>query len=136
MKKTFVFLASLAVVLGQSTKVLSEEFKLPPIRAGMTYKQVRQILSASGFFPIALHWSQTENYWHFGNEGREYKIFEKGYSDIQSCVPTGYAYCNFIWGDGYGNKLRITTAGQADEEPENLPLNSWTINPLEEELDN
>lgn len=132
MRKTLILLAILAVVFSQSTKVLSHEFKLPPIKAGMTYKQVRQILSESGFFPIAVHWSQRESFWHFGNNGREYKIFEKGYSDIQSCVPTGLGYCNFLWGDGYGNKLQITTAGQADREPEDLPLDNWKINPIED----
>ncbi|PSM49103.1 hypothetical protein C7Y66_10760 [Chroococcidiopsis sp. CCALA 051] len=104
--------------------VLSCEVELPPIKAGMSYKEVRKLLTNNGWFPISLHWSETESW-----SARERLILDKGYSDIQACSGTGLGHCLFSFGDGYGNKINITTSGQADNEPEDLNVTGWSINP-------
>ena len=124
MKPVLDVTTTLITLLGASTAI-AYEVKLPQIRAGMKYKQAREIVSRSGWYPVSVPWQEQESKWSPGKGSREYAILEKGYSDIQVCAGTGLGNCIFLWQDGSGNQLELITSGQADKEPEDLPVTAW-----------
>lgn len=45
----------------------------------------------------------------YGN-GRAF--WKRGYVEVEACSGTGVAACMFLFRDAYGNRLRVTTAGE------------------------
>ena len=124
MKLILTATVTLISLLTTSTAIACK-VEIPKIRAGMKYKQAREIVATSGWYPVHVPWQEWESRWLFGKKSREYAIMEKGYSDIQICAGTGEGRCIFLWQDGAGNQLELITSGVADREPEDLLLVAW-----------
>jgi hypothetical protein len=39
-------------------------------------------------------------------------FWKRGYVELEACSGTGVAACAFLFRDAYGNKIRVTTAGE------------------------
>jgi hypothetical protein len=39
-------------------------------------------------------------------------FWKKGYVEVEACAGTGISPCAFLFKDAYGNRLRVTTAGE------------------------
>jgi hypothetical protein len=85
--------------------------KLPPI-TDSTYHKARKRLLAAGWQPVqtkSLNDADTDPDISHGN-GRVF--WRKGYVEVEACSGTGVAACSFLFKDAYGNRLRVTTAGE------------------------
>jgi hypothetical protein len=84
-----------------------------PAIIGLTYHKARpKLLGWQPFATIHHNEAPTNPNTSYGNG----EIFwKKGYWEIEVCGGTGLAPCAFLFEDVYGNKLRVTTAGE--EEP-------------------
>lgn len=78
--------------------------KLPVITT-MPYPSARKALLANGWQPI-----QTQsNFPHKDDPIQAY--WSIGYREVMACSGTGLAPCSFLFGDAYGNRLRVSTQG-------------------------
>jgi hypothetical protein len=88
--------------------------KLPAITE-LTYHKARKRLLAAGWQPL-----QTKSFNEDAtdpdiSEGNGKLFWKRGYAEVEACSGTGVAACAFLFKDVYGNRLRVTTAG--DESP-------------------
>jgi hypothetical protein len=85
--------------------------KVPAI-AKATYHTARKRLLAAGWQPVpreSFRETNPDPSIAYGNG----PIFQKtGYVEVEACSGTGVAACSFLFKDAYGNRLRITTAGE------------------------
>src|SRR5262245_14566945 len=120
MRKTVLFISSIFVLttapvllFGQTPCAPQKHAKLPAV-FDLTYHKARRKLLRAGWqpYPTIGHMEGTSNpKISYGNG----EIFwEKGYWEIEGCAGTGLAPCAFLFEDAYGNKLRVTTAGEED----------------------
>jgi len=84
---------------------------LPAVRDS-TYHTARKKLLAAGWRPL-----RTKSSSEAGNDpdiasGNGALFWRKGYVEIEACSGTGVAACAFLYKDRYGNRLRVTTAGE------------------------
>lgn len=85
--------------------------KLPAITES-TYHQARKRLLAAGWQPVQTkrhNQAATDRDIASGN-GRIF--WKKGYVEVEACSGTGISPCAFLFKDAYGNRLRVTTAGE------------------------
>jgi hypothetical protein len=85
--------------------------KLPSI-TGLTYHKARKRLLAAGWQPLrtkSFNEAATDPDIAYGN-GRIF--WKRGYVEVEACSGTGIAACAFLFEDAYGNRLRVTTAGE------------------------
>ncbi|HVF44026.1 MAG TPA: hypothetical protein VM936_13475 [Pyrinomonadaceae bacterium] len=85
--------------------------KLPAITE-LTYHKARKRLLAAGWQPLqtkSVNGADDDPDISYGN-GRLFR--RKGYVEVESCAGTGVAACAFLFKDAYGNRLRVTTAGE------------------------
>jgi hypothetical protein len=85
--------------------------KLPAITE-LTYHRARRKLLAAGWQPL-----QTKSFNKAASDpdisyGNGQLFWRKGYVEVESCAGTGVAACSFLFRDAYGNRLRVTTAGE------------------------
>ena len=95
--------------------------KLPAITE-LTYHRARKKLLAAGWQP----W-QTKSFNDSGidpdiSNGNGRLFWRKGYVEVESCAGTGVAACSFLFRDAYGNRLRVTTAGEELPRRKNYAL--------------
>ncbi len=70
------------------------------------------MLLAAGWQPLrtkSFNEADTDPDIAYGN-GRIF--WKRGYVEVESCSGTGVAACAFLFKDAYGNRLRVTTAGE------------------------
>jgi hypothetical protein len=92
-------------------KEISPELPSIPIIYGLPYEDARSRLIESGWFPRLNPW-YLKQYPSYGN----YEHFwGKGFYEITSATPTGYAGCSFSFMDAHGNYLDVHTIGEADD---------------------
>lgn len=89
---------------------------LPQI-SELPYDEARKKLIQAGWQPYLNHWS-------FANDpdicyGNGPFFWRKCFYEICNACPTGYANCNFLFNDSYGNRLMVSTVGEAFED--NMP---------------
>jgi len=117
MKKTLtaVLICGLAfsVALSQGNKPCrpAKHAKLPAITE-LTYHKARKMLLAAGWQPLRtkpLNGADSDPDLTSGNGPAFWK---RGYVEVESCSGTGMAACSFLFKDAYGNRLRVTTAGE------------------------
>jgi hypothetical protein len=85
--------------------------KLPAITK-LTYHKARKRLLAAGWQPLrtkSFNDSDSDPDIAYGN-GRLF--WKRGYVEVEACSGTGVAVCAFLFEDAYGNRLRVTTAGE------------------------
>lgn len=90
--------------------------KLPAI-TDLTYHKARKRLIAAGWQPVrtkSFNEAKTDPDISHGN-GRLF--WRKGYVEVEACAGTGMAPCSFLFKDAYGNRLRVTTAGEELQRP-------------------
>ena len=85
--------------------------KLPPLTE-LTYQKARKKLLAAGWQPL-----QTKSFNEAEDDpdikyGNGLLFWRRGYVEVEACAGTGVAACTFLFKDAYGNRLRITTAGE------------------------
>ena len=83
-----------------------------PVVAEITYHKARKMLLSAGWQPL-----QTKSFNDAKNDpdissGNGAIFWEKGYVEVEGCAGSGVAPCAFLFKDAYGNKLRVTTAGE------------------------
>lgn len=85
--------------------------KLPAITK-LTYHKARKRLLGAGWQPLrtkSLNEAAADPDIAYGN-GRFF--WKRGYVEVEACSGTGVAACAFLFEDAYGNRLRVTTAGE------------------------
>lgn len=85
--------------------------KLPAIKK-LTYHKARKRLLAAGWLPLQTKSAKAvaaDPDISFGNGPL---FWRKGYVEVEACSGTGVAACAFLFRDVYGNRLRVTTAGE------------------------
>jgi len=86
--------------------------KVPAI-AEFTYHKARKALLAAGWQPVqTVRWQEVDETLY----GQARDFWEKGYIEVEDCTGTGLSPCIFLFKDTYGNRLRVTTAGEEDPE--------------------
>ena len=103
--------SSVLSIAAQSRCQPSKHAKLPLI-LNLTYHKARPKLLAAGWQPYqTIHHNEarTDPNTSYGN-GQIY--WKKGYREVEACAGTGLAPCAFLFKDAYGNKLRVTSAGE------------------------
>jgi hypothetical protein len=83
-----------------------------PTMMELTYAKARKKLSIAGWQPFqTIHHNEGDT-----NPGIAYGngplFWNRGYREIEFCSGTGLASCSFLFRDVYGNRLRVTTAGE------------------------
>ncbi len=93
---------------------------------GLTYHRARKRLLSAGWQPLqtkSFNEADTDPDISYGN-GRLF--WRRGYVEVESCAGTGVAGCAFLFKDAYGNRLRVTTAGEElPEEKAYARVNSF-----------
>lgn len=83
---------------------------LPPI-LDQNYVAARSVLIQSGWQPdFTVARSQmltTEGY----SVGEKWAV-DAGFFELETCSGTGMGHCYFVFGDAYGNRLRVVTSGE------------------------
>jgi hypothetical protein len=85
--------------------------KLPPI-IELTYPKARKKLLAAGWQPLqtkSVNEAEEDPDIRYGNG---LLFWRRGYVEVEACLGTGVAACAFLFKDAYGNRLRVTTAGE------------------------
>src|SRR5918994_3488354 len=85
--------------------------RLPAVTE-LTYAKARKRLLAAGWQPLrtkSFNEAETDPDISYGN-GRLF--WRRGYVEVESCSGTSVAACAFLFKDAYGNRLRVTTAGE------------------------
>ena len=85
--------------------------KLPRITES-TYAKARKKLIAAGWQPFQTKFANEADEDPDIKYGNGALFWKKGYVEIESCSGTGVAACAFLFKDAYGNRLRVTTAGE------------------------
>jgi hypothetical protein len=109
-----VFILGLAanVAFGQERPCRPQRHAKLPSITELTYRKARKKLLAAGWQPL-----QTKSF----NEAEEdvdikygngLLFWRRGYVEVEACSGTGVAACAFLFKDVYGNRLRVTTAGE------------------------
>jgi hypothetical protein len=83
-----------------------------PVIIELTYHKARKKLLAAGWQPL-----QTKSFNEAGDDpdisyGNGRLFWRGGYVEVEACSGTGVAACAFLFKDAYGNRLRVTTAGE------------------------
>ena len=117
MKKTlmpflalFIFTTTVAFAADKSCKP-TKHAKLPTVTE-FTYHKARKALLSAGWQPL-----QTKSFSDAKTDpdissGNGALFWAKGYVEVEACAGTGIAPCAFLFKDAYGNRLRVTTAGE------------------------
>ena len=83
-----------------------------PAITELTYPKARKRLLSAGWQPLrtkSFNEADTDPDISYGN-GQLF--WRRGYLEVESCSGTGVAACAFLFKDAYGNRLRVTTAGE------------------------
>lgn len=101
------------LIVGQTPCAPQKHAKLPFVH-NLTYHKARPKLLKAGWQPFqTIHHNEgTRNPSIAYGNGEIY--WKKGYWEVENCAGTGLAPCSFLFQDAYGNRLRVTTAGEED----------------------
>ena len=98
--------------LAQERPCVPEKHARLPAITELTYHKARKKLLAAGWQPLqtkSFNEADTDLDTSHGN-GRLF--WRRGYVEVEACSGTGVAACAFLFKDAYGNRLRVTTAGE------------------------
>jgi hypothetical protein len=86
--------------------------RLPAITE-LTYHKARKRLLAAGWQPLQTKsFNEADTDPDISDRGNGQLFWRRGYVEVESCSGTGVAACAFLFKDAYGNRLRVTTAGE------------------------
>ena len=115
----FLCIATVLAFLSAGSSIISAQKRCQPSKHArlpavidLTYHKARPKLLARGWQPFqTIHNNKaaTDPNTSYGNGELFWK---KGYREIEACAGTGLAPCAFLFEDAYGNRLRVTTAGE------------------------
>ena len=109
-----VLLCSLAVSIAWSKTEKcrpAKHAKLPAITE-LTYHKARKMLLAAGWQPLRTKSFNPADPDPDIASGNGPTFWKKGYMEVEACSGTGVGACSFLFKDAYGNRLRVTTAGE------------------------
>ena len=86
------------------------EFNVPTQLYKSIYHDARRKLILNGWIPNEHHWSHGESIDVQSGNGPEF--WEAGYTELDSCSGTGYAFCKFEFFDPSRRKLVVITQGE------------------------
>lgn len=86
------------------------EFNVPTNLYGLTYHEARRNLLLNGWIPNEHHWLYGDSVNVQSGNGPEF--WEAGYTELDSCSGTGYAFCKFEFFDPSRRKLVVITQGE------------------------
>jgi hypothetical protein len=84
---------------------------------GAIYETARNTLVDSGWLPMMNNWSYPDEESTLKHGNGEH-FWSKGFYEIMSACPTGYAFCRFKFKDVMNNELCVITAGECYPEDE------------------
>jgi hypothetical protein len=101
-----------AVVLAQKKPCRPDKHAKLPVISELNYHTARKKLLTNGWKPV-----QTKSFEDANSDpdiayGNGRIFWKRGYVEVESCSGTGISPCNFLFKDAYGNRLRVTTAGE------------------------
>jgi hypothetical protein len=101
-----------SLVLAQTRPCPPRKHARLPAILQSTYHKARKKLLAAGWRPV-----QTKSFKQASNDpdishGNGRLFWRKGYVEVEACAGTGVAPCSFVFKDAFGNRLRVTTAGE------------------------
>lgn len=107
-----ILIASSGVSLFAQAKCQPSKHAKLPLILNLTYHKARPKLIAAGWqpFPTIHHNEAAENQTTSHGNGRIF--WRRGYWEVEFCSGTGLAQCLFLFEDAYGNRLRVSTAGE------------------------
>lgn len=85
--------------------------RLPAV-GELTYHKARKRLLAAGWQPLRTKSSDRADDDPDISYGNGRLFWRRGYVEVEACSGTGAAACAFLFKDAYGNRLRVTTAGE------------------------
>ena len=85
--------------------------RLPAVTE-MTYHKARKRLLAAGWQPLQTKHHNEADTDPDISHGTGRLFWRRGYVEVEACSGTGVAACAFLFKDAYGNRLRVTTAGE------------------------
>ena len=106
----FIVTTNLAFAAEKSCKP-SKHAKLPAVTE-LTYHKARKALLSAGWQPLQTKSFNEANTDPDISSGNGALFWKKGYVEVEACAGTGVAPCAFLFKDAYGNRLRVTTAGE------------------------
>ena len=106
----FLFTTTVAFAAEKSCKP-SKHAKLPAV-IEFTYHKARKALLSAGWQPLQTKSFNEANTDPDISSGNGALFWEKGYIEVEACAGSGIAPCAFLFKDAYGNRLRVTTAGE------------------------
>ena len=83
-----------------------------PVITEFDYHSARQMMIQAGWQPLQTKSFNTIDIDPDISSGNGRIFWDKGYVEVEACAGSGVAPCTFLFQDVYGNKLRVTTAGQ------------------------
>lgn len=87
---------------------------------GISYHEARELLIGAGWQPVMTWWpDQLPSLDIRIGNGKEF--WRRGYREIKSTCPTGFAFCRFEFRDAHMNALAVITAG------EEWPEQNWQV---------
>jgi len=85
--------------------------KLPSITE-LSYHKARRALLSAGWQPLQTKPFNGAEADPDISSGNGAVFWERGYVEVEACSGMGMAPCAFLFKDAYGNRLRVTTAGE------------------------
>ena len=84
---------------------------------GLTYHEARPIIIGTGWSPLQTLKEGTHDYKQGVTlSGDGPKFWSKGYHELQTCTGSGMAYCAFLFQNKNGDRLRVVTKYEENEE--------------------
>lgn len=101
-----------SISLAQNKPCRPDKHARLPAITELTYHKARKRLLAAGWQPL-----RTKFYNEADNDpdishGNGRIFWKRGYVEVEACSGTGMAACSFLFGDAYGNQLRVSTEGE------------------------
>ena len=100
------------ITLGQDKPCAPAKHARLPAIMKMTYHKARKRLLAAGWQPVQTKFLNEADSDPDIASGNGRIFWNRGYVEVEACSGTGVAACAFLFEDAYGNRLRISTAGE------------------------
>jgi hypothetical protein len=100
------------LVLGQNRPCRPDKHAKLPVITGLTYHKARKKMLADGWQPVQIKSFNEADSDPDINRGNGRIFWKKGYVEVEACSGTGVAACSFLFKDVFGNRVRVSTAGE------------------------
>lgn len=95
--------------------------KTPDLRQGMSYLKARKMLLQAGWQANVTNVMHKESL----QQALQEWFIKRGFSEVDSCMPTGLGLCTAVFVNARGQKLYVQTSEPGDPSPN---LVGWCLN--------